>query len=78
LINSLNFLDPNRVQVNLGLDAIANCAKQGIPLAGNAGGNIINWYDLSNANTHVPQVNNGALYTPNKKRSRVFGNDYQV
>lgn len=41
-----------------------SCDQQGISRKGNAGGNFINWTDLSNANVE-PNLNYyGALITP--------------
>jgi hypothetical protein len=78
LVNSFNLLDPNRVGIILGPDAVNNCLVQGIPIIGNAAGNFVNWLDLTGENTKVPQPNNGALYTPNKKRSRVFADQFEA
>lgn len=77
-INSNNFFDRNRNQIILGSDAKNNCKAQGIPIAGNAAGNTKNYKDLTGANTHVPQVNNGALYQTKKRRSRVFEEEYEM
>lgn len=40
------------------------CSAQGIPTIGNAGGDSVNWLNLTNAPTHPPQSIWGALITP--------------
>jgi hypothetical protein len=40
------------------------CAAQGIPTIGNAGGDSVDWLNLTNAPTHPPQTIWGALVTP--------------
>ncbi|CZR62342.1 uncharacterized protein PAC_12239 [Phialocephala subalpina] len=42
------------------------CAAQGIPIAGNAGGYAVNWYDLKNAPVHLLKNPWSALVTPPK------------
>jgi len=62
----------DKINFTIPQDHLDVCKQQNIPTQGNAAGNTRDPEDLSGANTQVPQTNDGAVYTANKKSRRMI------
>ncbi|TLD18889.1 putative exopolygalacturonase X [Venturia nashicola] len=64
---------PDEIEFEVPQDHLDVCIAQGIPVEGNAAGNVDDIYDLRGANVDVPSVDNGAMWQGNQtvvKRAR--------
>ncbi|QDS76429.1 hypothetical protein FKW77_004286 [Venturia effusa] len=68
---------PDQIDFEAPQDHLDACKAQGIPTSGNAAGNEDDIFDLTGANTDIPQVDNGAMWQVNQtavKRERKIKN----